>query len=172
MEQPEGWKDNTNRVWKLNKALEGLHQAGKAWYETLTETLKSLGFIKVISLPSVHIYQKDDVKVIVPVYVDDKLLLCNSRKFADKLVTDLKMKHNLRHLGPAKSILGMKIVRDRAAKTISLSSPSYIDKIVNAFQMSDSNLVTTPMTPGLSLSKEDGPKNDDESVIICNKVMI
>ena len=89
VEQPDGWKDGTDHVLKLNKALEGLHQIGKAWYDTLVATLKDLDFKKVVSLPSCHIYAKDGIMVIVPIYVDDKLLLCNNRVLADELIAKL-----------------------------------------------------------------------------------
>ncbi|KAI3797947.1 hypothetical protein L1987_33212 [Smallanthus sonchifolius] len=44
--QPPGFEDphNINKVYKLDKALYGLHQAPRAWYETLSKHLLSNGF--------------------------------------------------------------------------------------------------------------------------------
>ncbi|KAI3821408.1 hypothetical protein L1987_08975 [Smallanthus sonchifolius] len=44
--QPLGFEDphNINKVYKLDKALYGLHQAPQAWYETLSKHLLSNGF--------------------------------------------------------------------------------------------------------------------------------
>ena len=44
MEQPEGFEQGKNMVWKLDKSLYGLKQAPRAWYRELDTSLKSLGF--------------------------------------------------------------------------------------------------------------------------------
>ncbi|KAH7465155.1 hypothetical protein BFJ66_g17589 [Fusarium oxysporum f. sp. cepae] len=36
VEQPEGFDDGTERVWKLRKALYGLKQSPRIWYQTLS----------------------------------------------------------------------------------------------------------------------------------------
>ena len=155
-EQPPGMNDRTNRVWLLKEALEGLHHSGKAWYSTLVQTLIELGFEKVISLPC-HIYNKEGIYVLVPIYVDDKLLLCNSRKFADELIKKLQARHKLRYLGPVKLLLGMTIERDLQNCTVTFNSTSYIDKVLKAFRMEPCGEVATPMIEGSSLSRLDGP---------------
>ena len=46
MAQPPGFTNpaHPDRVYRLNKALYGLHQAPKAWYETLLKHLIAHGF--------------------------------------------------------------------------------------------------------------------------------
>ena len=46
IKQPEGYEDATERVCMLNKALYGLRESPRAWYEWLDNYLSSLGFVK------------------------------------------------------------------------------------------------------------------------------
>jgi len=44
--QPRGYEDGTDRVCKLDKALHGLRESPRAWYECLDKYLQELGFRK------------------------------------------------------------------------------------------------------------------------------
>ncbi|TLX65798.1 hypothetical protein E9993_23530, partial [Labilibacter sediminis] len=48
VDQPPGFVDHKfpNHVYKLDKALYGLHQASRAWYATLTEHLLQHGYTR------------------------------------------------------------------------------------------------------------------------------
>ena len=46
VKQPEGYEDGTERVCMLNKALYGLRESPRAWYECLDDCLKSLGLVR------------------------------------------------------------------------------------------------------------------------------
>jgi hypothetical protein len=73
-----------------------------------------------------------------------------------ELISDYKYKLNqqysLTDLSPVHWLLGIKITRDRVARTILLSQTSYIDTILSCFSLSDAKPVTTPITPGTVLS--------------------
>ncbi len=163
IEQPERLADGTDRVFRLVKSLEGCHQSGRRWYQLLASTLESMGFVRVKSLPSCHLLTKDDVKVVIPVYVDDKLLICNSRVFADKLIIEFKRRHKLRHLGPATSFLGMHLTRDRKNRTIELSQPAYVTKVLAKFGFANAaRPAKTPLPEGAVYSKAQSPQTDAE----------
>ena len=46
MEQPTGFEEDIKKVCLLLKALYGLKQSPREWYETLSEFLISLGFVR------------------------------------------------------------------------------------------------------------------------------
>ncbi|GJW73067.1 putative ribonuclease H-like domain-containing protein [Tanacetum coccineum] len=70
--QPLGFEDSDfpNRVYKLENALYGLHQAPKAWYETLSTYLLDNGFQR----EAYEVTQKDDgIFISQDKYVDEIL---------------------------------------------------------------------------------------------------
>ncbi|GKF77210.1 putative ribonuclease H-like domain-containing protein [Tanacetum coccineum] len=63
--------DNPDKVYKVVKALYGLHQALRAWYETLAKYLLDNGFHRGKIDQTLFIKkQKGDI-LLVEVYVDD-----------------------------------------------------------------------------------------------------
>lgn len=44
--QPVGYADNTGRVCKLRKALYGLRESPRAWYEYFDNYMRKLGFAR------------------------------------------------------------------------------------------------------------------------------
>lgn len=54
-------------------------------------------------------------------------------------------------MGGVKSFVGMKVVQDRAAGTISLSSPRHINDLIKDSDMWDCKPNHTPMVPGCEL---------------------
>ncbi|KAI3762784.1 hypothetical protein L1987_53225 [Smallanthus sonchifolius] len=71
--QPPGFEDpyNINKVYKLDKALYGLHQAPRAWYEMLSKHLLSNGFDRGQIDSTLFIQKAGGVILLVQVYVDD-----------------------------------------------------------------------------------------------------
>ncbi|XP_013632758.1 PREDICTED: uncharacterized protein LOC106338284 [Brassica oleracea var. oleracea] len=61
-------------------------------------------------------------------------------------------------MGPAKQILGMRIIRDRGEKLIHLSQEKYIEKVLKRFHMNKSKVLSTPLAPHLRLSIQQSPK--------------
>ncbi|GKA76569.1 putative ribonuclease H-like domain-containing protein, partial [Tanacetum coccineum] len=60
-----------NKVYKVIKALYGLHQAPRAWYETLSSFLMENGFRKGTIEKTLFIKKKKSNIMLVQVYVDD-----------------------------------------------------------------------------------------------------
>ncbi|GJU96289.1 retrovirus-related pol polyprotein from transposon TNT 1-94 [Tanacetum coccineum] len=98
--QPLGFEDPDfpDKVYKIEKALYGLHQAPRDWYETLTTYLLDNEFQRwKIDKTSFIKRHKDDI-LLVQVYVDDiifgstKKELCNNFENQDKYVDDILKK--------------------------------------------------------------------------------
>nr|GEV73747.1 retrovirus-related Pol polyprotein from transposon TNT 1-94 [Tanacetum cinerariifolium] len=71
--QPPGFEDLDfhDRVYKVGKALYGLHQAARAWYETLPTYMLDNGFQKRKIDKTLFIKRYKDDILLVQVYVDD-----------------------------------------------------------------------------------------------------
>ncbi|KAI3774153.1 hypothetical protein L1987_48697 [Smallanthus sonchifolius] len=73
VKQPSGFIDPSypDRVYKHDKALYGLHQAPRAWYETLSTHLLDNGFTRG-AIDQTLFKRKDGVDtILVQIYVDD-----------------------------------------------------------------------------------------------------
>ena len=163
MRQPEGFhQGGPNMVCLLKKSLYGLKQGARQWNKKLHETFLELGFTRLISDRSVYLFARDDVRIIVPVYIDDVTLASKSQESLDRTVEELSKRFKLQDLGETKFILGVEIIRDRPNRTISLSQCQYIIDILERYGFSDCNPVGTPLPTSIKLSKAMGPKTPQE----------
>ena len=163
MAQPCGFvQQGPEYVCKLNKSIYGLKQSPRLWGEKLGSAMNDLGFIKAYSDPSLYIYDRDNVKVIVPVFVDDITLASKSDEALDKFVAELGTYFKLRDLGSTSLLLGVEITRNRAKRTIYLSQRQYILNKLDEFSMTDCKPVSTPMLPGLKLTSEQCPQTSED----------
>lgn len=68
----------------------------------------------------------------------------------------------MKDLGKASYILGIKIHRDRSKRIIGLSQSTYINKVLNKFNMQNSKRGFLPMCHGITLSKTQCPTTQDK----------
>ena len=163
MAQPEGFeRGGPNIVCRLHKALYGLKQASRTWKIKLATILTQLGFKEIYSDSSIYILQRDSERVLLPVFVDDGTFASNSAPLLDHLVQQLSQHFKLRDLGETSFLLGIQITRDRSRRRIELSQRQYVLEMLERFNMSQCNPVTTPMLPGLRLSAADAPQSEAE----------
>nr|GEU47088.1 hypothetical protein [Tanacetum cinerariifolium] len=71
--QPDGFVDldHLKKVYRLRKALYGLKQALRAWYDELSNFLKSKGFTKGTIDPTLFTIRYGEDILLVQIYVDD-----------------------------------------------------------------------------------------------------
>jgi len=124
--------------------------------------LLGMGFSKTYSDASLFIYDKDGIKVIVPVFVDDITLASKSVETLDWFVAEMSKHFKLRDLGATSFLLGIGITRDRPNRKLYLSQRQYIVNKLEEFGMTDCKPVGTPMLPGHNLSSQQSPKTPEE----------
>lgn len=166
MEQPEAFmvKGKENKIYRLHKAIYGLKQASKAWYEKINNVLcEKLMFTKSLSEPCVYYKSNNGSIIIIALYVDDILLFStsNSNEKAE-IKKKLRTEFEITDLGPAKYILGMKICKHK--DMITLDQSGYIERVLQKFKMEDCKPSATPMETGVILNK---PKESQDSSA-CN----
>eukprot|EP00253_Pinus_taeda_P002161 PITA_02161 len=76
VEQPEGFEihDQESHICRLKKALCGLKQAPRAWYERIDSYLMKLQFTRSEVDPNLYFKVEDDRPLILVLYVDDLFL--------------------------------------------------------------------------------------------------
>ena len=68
----------------------------------------------------------------------------------------------MKDLGEAKTILGIRIYRDRSLRLLGLSQEKYIDKVLKWFSMENSKKGNIPLQQGVVLSKKDCPSTKEQ----------
>ena len=81
------------------------------------------------------------------------LIMSKNMAEIDKLKKSLKLEFDMKDLRVAKRILGLDILRDRKKGTLSLTQ-SYVKKVLKAYRMLDSKVVSTPIPAHYKLKYE------------------
>ena len=153
MKQPEGYhQGGPNVVCKLHKSLYGLKQSARQWNKKLHSVLDSMGFKRTLSDNSIYIYSRNQVKLIVPIFIDNITLVSKDDAAMDSTVQELSKHFKLRDLGATTFLLSVQVKQDLEAHTISLSQSHYVDELLKRFNMEECNPVKTPLSPGSDLS--------------------
>ena len=95
-------------------------------------------------------------------YVDDMLIAGHSLKDIADLKSKLHRHFDMKDLGDANCILGMRIKRDRSNKLLYLSQKEYVHKVLERFNMQQGKSCSTPFLAYLKLSKDDCPQSDEK----------
>jgi transposase InsO family protein/predicted RNA binding protein YcfA (HicA-like mRNA interferase family) len=166
MQVPEGieieGEEKGRWVLKLLKALYGIKQGPRLWSKKLNQALEAMGFKRLDCDHSVFIYEKGDIKIIVPVHVDDLVIASKSRSAISNFKKELATHFKIRDQGPTSFLLGVKLERDRPNRTITLSQPAYIQDLLDTYVNAKIfNPVLTPMLDG-KLSEKDCPETKEE----------
>nr|GEW11025.1 retrovirus-related Pol polyprotein from transposon TNT 1-94 [Tanacetum cinerariifolium] len=99
-------------------------------------------------------------------YVDDMLIVAPNKDQIRELKDQLSIKFDMKDLGAAKSILGIKIQRDREMGKLTLSQTDYISKVLKKFNMSSCKPVPTPLAPHFKLSSHECPKSEEDKICL------
>jgi hypothetical protein len=102
----------------------------------------------------------DDMYVLF--FVDDMLIASHDNSLIDKLKAQLNHEFDMKDLRSAKKILGMEIRRDPRAGTFFLSQKSYIEKVLEKYNLSNCKHVGTPFASHFKLSSRQCPITEDE----------
>jgi hypothetical protein len=137
--------------------LYGLKQLARQWNKKLHSVLTELGFKRIESDHSVYVYFNGEVRIIVPIYIDDITLASKSSTAIDKYVQLLSEHFKCRDLGPTCFLLGVAVERDHATAHTH-QHPGLLEN----FGMGDCKPVQTPLPPKLVLSHSMSPSTQEE----------
>nr|GEU73407.1 ribonuclease H-like domain-containing protein [Tanacetum cinerariifolium] len=116
--QPLGFEDLDfpDKVYKVEKALYGLHQAPRAWYETLSTYLLDNGFhIKKIDKTLFIRRHKDDI-LLFQVYVDDIIFGSTKKELCNTFKKMMHEKFQMSSMGELTFFLGLQVKQNVGAR--------------------------------------------------------
>ena len=169
MRQAEGFHTgSSNKVYLLLKSLYGLKQAARQWNKKLHSVLIAMGFKRLESDRSIYIFVRGEVRIIIPIFIDDLTFASSNPAAIDSAIEELASHFKLRDLGPTSFLLGIEIIRNPDTHQISLSQRQYIIDALERYNMSDCNPIGTPMDPGAHLSSSMSPQSPEEQKAMEN----
>jgi hypothetical protein len=171
MAQPEGYvvKGQEGKVCRLRKSIYGLKQSSRQWNLRFDQTVVSFGFEIIDEDHCVYVIHEKGKFVILLLYVDDMLLASNDIRYLTQIKDWLSSQFEMKDLGEAEFVLGVRIIRDRAKRQLALSQQSYIEKILKHFQMENCKPEVNPSAKGLYLSKSMNPKTEKDKDYMKDK---
>ena len=143
--QPEGFTDPCypDRVYRLDKALYGLHQAPRAWYETLSKHLLANGFERGTIDSTLFIKKKKDDFLLVQVYVDDIIFGSSDVNMCKEFELVMKSKFEMSAMGELSFFLGLQVEQKKEGMFI--HQTKYVHDILSRFKMEDCSSFNTPI---------------------------
>ena len=148
MDLPEGYDDDSDHwVLQLLKALYGTKQGPRLWYLLCSGFIISMGFTACVSDPCLFFRLSRNGRLLfIFLFVDDfqaGVHITDSAEWAE-YKAQLVARFNIKDLGESVWILGMRIRRDRQARTITLDQQLYVTKALSKFGMQQCKPAATP----------------------------
>ncbi|CAI7743425.1 unnamed protein product [Closterium sp. NIES-53] len=145
--------------WSLRQPVYGLRQAPREWHDTLRTTLAALGFAPSTADPSLFLRTHTTLPPFyVLVYVDNLIFATGDTEALAHVKSELQKRHMCTDLGELTSYLGLRITRDRAQRTITLTHSHMVQQVLQRFGFTYSSPQSTPLPTSHSLS---APPSDE-----------
>ena len=130
-------KDGGEIIMQLEKSLYGLAQSPGIGFHTIDPVLVDIGFVPLKFDTCVYVYNREGVRVILTLYVDDLFLAGNNAEAMAMVKSQLKQLFKMTDMREASLVLGIEINRDRQLGTLTISQGAYSKPILERFGLSD-----------------------------------
>ncbi|GJT07848.1 putative ribonuclease H-like domain-containing protein [Tanacetum coccineum] len=119
--QPKGFVDpkHPKKVYKVVKALYGLHQAPRAWYATLSTFLLKNGYRRGTIDKTLFIKKDSKDIILVQVYVDDIIFGSTKKAWCDEFEDLMQSEFEMSSMGELTFFLGLQVEQDQGIFQIS-----------------------------------------------------
>ncbi|GJS27531.1 putative ribonuclease H-like domain-containing protein [Tanacetum coccineum] len=155
--QPPGFEDPDfpKKVYKVEKVLYGLHQAPRAWYETLSTYLLDNGFQRGKIDKTLFIRRDKCDILLVQVYVDDIIFGSTKKSLCTDFEKMMHKKFQMSSMGELTFFLGLQVKQKEDG--IFISQDKYVTEILKKFGFSLISNASTPYESQYLCSKMQMP---------------
>ncbi|KAD6455022.1 hypothetical protein E3N88_09728 [Mikania micrantha] len=152
--QPPSFEDPKfhDHVCKLDKALYGLHQAPRKWYETLSSFLLANNFKRGTIDKTLFFKKSNQHIMLVQIYVDDIIFGSPEESICKDFESLMKSKFEMSSMGELTFFLGLQV--KQTPTRIFISQSKYVKDILERFKLTDCKALGTPMSKTTSLSPD------------------
>ncbi|GJV69455.1 putative ribonuclease H-like domain-containing protein [Tanacetum coccineum] len=153
--QPPGFvdPDHPTKVYKVVKALYGLHQAPRAWYATLSTFLEKHGYKRGTIDKTLFIRRNKKDIMLVQVYVDDIIFGSTNKSWCDEFEALMQSRFQMSSMGELTFFLGLQVKQNKGG--IFISQDKYVAEILKKFDLVNVKAAITPMETKLPLTKDE-----------------
>ncbi|GKD58605.1 putative ribonuclease H-like domain-containing protein [Tanacetum coccineum] len=149
------------KFYKVEKALYGLHQAPRAWYETLSTYLLDNGFYRGQIDKTLFIKRVKNDILLVQVYVDDIFFGSNKKSLCIDFEQIMHKRFQMSSMGELTFFLGLQVKQKEDG--IFISQDKYVGEILKKFGFSCIRTTSTPMETNKALTKDEDGEDVDIS---------
>ncbi|GKA79468.1 putative ribonuclease H-like domain-containing protein, partial [Tanacetum coccineum] len=159
--QPLGFVDPKcpKKVYKVVKALYGLHQAPRAWYATLSTFLLKSRYRRGTIDKTLFIKKDKNDIMLVQVYVDDIIFGSIKRSWCDEFEALMKSRFLMSSMGELTFFLELQIKQKEDG--IFISQDKYVAEILKKFDFASVKTASTPIETQKPLVKDEEATNVD-----------
>nr|GEW49752.1 putative ribonuclease H-like domain-containing protein [Tanacetum cinerariifolium] len=145
--QPRGFEDldHPKKVYKVVKALYGLHQAPRAWYERLSTFLLKHGYRRGTINKTLFIKKYSKDIMLVQVYVDDIIFGSTKKDWCEEFETLMQSEFEMSSMRPLTFFLGLQVNQRPDGNFI--HQEKYVADILKKFDLDNFKLAFTPFEP-------------------------
>ncbi|GJS11759.1 putative ribonuclease H-like domain-containing protein [Tanacetum coccineum] len=147
------------KVYKVEKALYGLHQAPRAWYETLSTYLLDNGFYRGQIDKTLFIKRVKGDILLVQVYVDDIIFGSTKKSLCTDFEQIMHKRFQMSSMGELTFFLGLQVKQKEDG--IFISQDKYVGEILKKFGFSSIRTTSTPMETNKALTKDEDGEDVD-----------
>ncbi|GJZ28293.1 ribonuclease H-like domain-containing protein [Tanacetum coccineum] len=153
--QPPGFvdPDHPKKVYKVVKALYGLHQAPRAWYATLSTFLEEHGYRRGTIDKTLFIKKDKKDIMLVQVYVDDIIFGSTRKSWCDEFEALMKGRFQMSSMGELIFFLGLQV--KQKTDGIFISQDKYVADMLKKFDLASVKTAITPMETKMALTKDE-----------------
>ncbi|GJS66870.1 putative ribonuclease H-like domain-containing protein [Tanacetum coccineum] len=159
--QPPSFEDPhfPDKVYKVEKALYGLHQAPRAWYETLSTYLLENRFKRGTIDKTLFIKKDKSDILLVQVYVDDIIFGSTKKTLCLEFEQMMHKRFQMSSMGELTFFLGLQVQHKEDG--IFISQDKYVADILKKFDFVTMKTASTPMEPNKALVKDEEAEDVD-----------
>ncbi|GJR07652.1 putative ribonuclease H-like domain-containing protein [Tanacetum coccineum] len=159
--QPPGFLNPKcpQKVYKVVKALYGLHQAPKAWYATLSTFLLKNGYRRGTIDKTLFLKKDKHDIILVQVYVDDIIFGSTKKSWCDEFEALMKSRFQMSSMGELTFFLGLQV--KQKPDGIFISQDKYVAEILKKFDFVSVKTASTPIETQKPLVKDEEASDVD-----------
>ncbi|GJT08258.1 putative ribonuclease H-like domain-containing protein [Tanacetum coccineum] len=159
--QPPGFLDHKypQKVYKVVKALYGLHQDPRAWYTTLSTFLLKNGYRRGTINKTLFLKKDKHDIILVQVYVDDIIFGSTKKSWCDEFEAIMKSRFKISSMGELTFFLGLQV--KQKPDGIFISQDKYVAEILKKFDFANVKTASTPIETQKPLVKDEEASDVD-----------